>query len=263
MKLKPLKLIAMIATRWGSINDMMGRALFLRKAIDKFIDESREAKINALKLTSMQWEQADFIYQLLTPIKACNDRIQGTSRAGIDKVFPVYESLFNELDRLSDVLEDPTDPGHQWMSAISPALKAMRDKLKKYYGLTQEPYVYYESMILNPRWKLAMFKQDSWSHRDLENYRRGCRTRFIDEYSTIQLDSSLTSALRGKKRKHNDEDMEDDDVYEQLFENLGGNDVGMDGNEYDTYVSAPRIKINSLQYWKENERHFPHMARMA
>ena len=53
----------MVTTRWGSVKDMIGRALFLRKAIDKFVDESREAKINALKLIPMQWEQADFVYQ--------------------------------------------------------------------------------------------------------------------------------------------------------------------------------------------------------
>ena len=100
----------------------------------------------------------------------------------------------------------------------------------------------------------------------MENYRHDCRTRFIDEYSTLHLDSPFVNASRDRKRKHDDDDMEDDEVYEQLFENLGASDgVGMDGNEYDTYVSAPRIayKTTSLQYWKENERQFSHMARMA
>ena len=87
--------------------------------------------------------------------------MEQTMRPGIDKVFPTYETLFNELDRLTETLVNAQNEQHRWMKSVHPALIAMKIKLKKYYGKTHGPYVYAYSIILNPCWKLSLFVQES------------------------------------------------------------------------------------------------------
>jgi len=89
-----------VVTRWGSAHDMFERAIYLRKPIDAFI------RYTSLKLSENEWAQIEFVYNILIPLKACCMRLQQTSRPGIEKVFWIYESLFNELDRLAMLAED-------------------------------------------------------------------------------------------------------------------------------------------------------------
>ena len=90
-----------VVTWWGSVHDMFERAIYLRKAIDAFVSFRRYKN---LELTKSEWAQIEFVYNILLSLKACCVRLQCTIRSGADKVFWVYESLFNELDRLSMIL---------------------------------------------------------------------------------------------------------------------------------------------------------------
>lgn len=63
-----------------------------------------------------------------------------------------------------------------WLQALAPALNAIRDKLRKYYSATDLLFVYPNSIIFQPRAKLSLFKQASWSgygsSYDAESYSR-------------------------------------------------------------------------------------------
>ena len=111
-----------VPTRWMSTYDMMERAVYLRKAISTFVDSQNLQQFN---LSTQEWDQVEYLLDLLLPIKRCNDRIEGTTRVGIDKVFWIYETLFNELDRLDDILEASKSADARWIEALQPALGAM------------------------------------------------------------------------------------------------------------------------------------------
>jgi hypothetical protein len=82
----------------------------------------------------------------------------------------VYESLFNELDRLSDVIEDPHNSEHHWLNALKSALDAMVASLRKYYNKTAGKLVYFNGVLFEPRSKLSLFRQASWSDIDIQAY---------------------------------------------------------------------------------------------
>src|SRR5438046_1842787 len=125
--------------------------------------------------------------------------MEATSRPGIDKVFPTYEVLFNELDRLSEVLEDPTHDDHKWMRAIYPAVIEMKLKLKRYYGMMERPHVYGNSIILNSKWKLTLFHQDSWEEGSVDKYCDQCHIAYMEDYHTYDVQSMCTSFSIGMK----------------------------------------------------------------
>jgi len=76
----------------------------------------------------------------------------------IEKVFWIYETLFNELDQLVDVMDKAVRKDAKWVTELQPAFKAMRAKLTKYYNKTTIPFVYSDGMILDPRLKLYLMK---------------------------------------------------------------------------------------------------------
>ena len=251
-------------TRWPSAYNMLDRAIYLQPAINSFIDNHPEHQ--DLKLTPIEWEQAKFLRDLLHPFKACNDRIEATSRPGIDKVFPTYEVLFNELDRLSEVLEDPTHDDYKWMNAIYPAIIEMKLKLKRYYGKTEHPSVYGNCIILNPKWKLALFRQDSWEEGSVDKYRDQCCRAYMEDYHTYDVQPTRTSFSIGMKRPWESIDEEEDSDIE--YENLrkaAPSPEEATFNEYDHYVGLPVLtrKMRTLDYWRAESTSLPKLALMA
>ena len=136
---KEIKMVVECPTHWPSAYDMLNRAVYLQDAIVAFT--SNQPEYANLQLSAVEWEQAKFLRDLLHPFKLCNDRIETTTHPGIDKVFPTYEVLFNELDRISTILQNPTHSDHKWMTAIYPAVVKMKIKLKRYYAKTEYSYV--------------------------------------------------------------------------------------------------------------------------
>ena len=251
-----------VPTRWPSAFDMLHRALYLQPAVDAFIDSIDD--LSDWKVTLTEWQQARFLLDLLSPFNSCSQRLEQTTRPGIDKVFPAYETLFNELDRLTDVLVDSESMQHRWMKAVHPALVVMKHKLKKYYGKTHGPHVYANSLILNPRWKLSLFQQDSWEDSDVEKYRNQCREKFMKDYDGINI---TTHSTLGQKRTHSaiedhEDDQDSDEDYENLRQSIRSEAIF---NEYDHYVQLPRIerKIRTLEYWHQASQQFPKLHLMA
>jgi hypothetical protein len=215
-----------------------------------------------IKLSKTEWDQAEFILDLLLPFKACSDRLEQTTRPGIDKVFWVYESLFNELDHLTDILEDQRNAQHRWMTVIQPALIELRDKLQDYYSKTERPSVYLSSVILQPRGKLSLFAQQSWDADDIKKNSDSCRERYIAEYEHLEL-PPMVSPVIGQKRKHSAIAEEDeDDEYEQMFQRLAPQTTL---NEYDRYIQSPRVayKVQTLDWLRQSSKDLPRLCRMG
>ena len=82
---------------------MLEQAIYLHKPIDTFV---KDLHYPALKLSDTEWTQIKFVFNILLPLKATCIHLQQTSRPAMEKVFYMYETLFNELDRLSILAED-------------------------------------------------------------------------------------------------------------------------------------------------------------
>lgn len=150
-----------------------------------------------------------------------------------------------------------------WLQALTPALDALRDKLRKYYSLTDISFVYPNAVIFQPRAKLSIFNQPNWSdygtEYNAESYSRRCRNKFVQEYENKEIRSPSPDLTR--KRPYSAID-DDDDEYEQILQSLNSK---KNSNEYDRYISSPLVnfKIPILEWWKQNEDSYPQLSRMV
>jgi len=262
-QLKPLQLIFDVPTRWNSVYTMCERGVYLRKAIDTYVQQQA---FFHLEISQQEWKRVEFLLDILEPFKRCNDRMEGTKRPGIEKVFWVYETLFNEIDRLVEAMDNVIGRDSQWIRELLPAFQAMRAKLTKYYDKTATPFVYGDGMILDPRLKLYLTKQSQWSGGDegeysTAGYSAACRKRYCERYEKLPtgLAPSITPTT-SQKRPHS---AIDDDDFEQMVNSLPADGTT---NEYDTYIAAPRVsdKRPLLDIWQTySATSFPHLGFMA
>jgi hypothetical protein len=178
---------------------------------------------------------------------------------GIDQVFWVYESLFNELDRLSTIAEQRVNVQHQWLTALAPALRALNAKLRKYYNKTAKACVYPNGVIFQPRGKLSLFKTYSWEEGDIDKYSQACRDKYISEYEGI---SPFDVAPPNASLKRNFSQVDDDNEYEEFLSTLNPNSTT---NEYDRYIQSLPInfRIAVLEWWRLNGHQYPQLSLMV
>ena len=250
-------------TRWNSVFLMLQRALYLRKAIEYFL--RRNPTYDQYKLSTMEWKQVEFLVYILHPFQACSSRLEGTTRPGIAKVFWVYESLFNELDRLSDLMEDPENSEHQWLKALKPALDAMVATLQKYYNKTSGKSVYFNGVLFEPRSKLSLFRQASWTDVDIQAYLADTRELYVEEYES--RDTIRSPRLTGYKRPYSEmtgnDDEDDDEEFERTLQSLP---TPIRKNELDEYISSDPLmyKVQELDYWRQASCHeYKHLGVMV
>ena len=116
-------------------------------------------------------------------------------------------------------------------------------------------------MILNPRCKLSIFSEKTWSDIDPEPYKQECRSRFeLDYISTATTDSS--SSL-GTKRAAPDDDDDDDYEFQAMLAKRAA--IRARIHDFDRYINVPNDpSIKSvLGWWRANQAAFPNLAKMA
>jgi hypothetical protein len=253
-----------IDTRWDSAYKMLSRALYLRKAIDRFLADDEELRY--LQLEKKEWNQAAIIVTILLPFKMTSQRLQATKRPGIDSVFWDYESMFNKIDAVKETLSRPDLADKEWIQELHNGVEIMSLKLQKYYSKTSMPFVYSDACILEPFGKTILFKQERFgggpAGRWVEKYKTECRDRYINEYESIPMEG-----LNSRKRKHDEPSDDDDDddpndyrayMHKQTRESA-------EANELERYLltPTPHKKIKTLAYWKEHLADFPQLSLMA
>ena len=262
MKLKPLRLLNDIVTRWDSAYRMLSRALYLRKAIDAFVNDDDE--FEDLRLSKKEWNQASVICTILLPFKIASTRLQSTKRPGIDSVFWDYENLFNKIDALKATFAQADYCNEEWVQELHAGVEKMSLKLQKYYTRTNLPSAYSDSCILEPKGKLLLFQQAGFGGeqggRYAEKYKQECRERYVKHYEPVDLGNS-----NPRKRQHeSDSDDDDEDYRSFLQQNL--RELVAEQNEFDRYLASPPPadeKTRTLSYWKSQAPTFPHLSLMA
>ena len=182
--LKSIKIKLDVKTRWDSGYLMMSQAVYLRKAIDQFIDDADDNEhLYLYKLSSDEWNMCEILITILMPFKQASQTLQQGTRPSIDEVFYTYESLFNKIDQLKATFMLPRYLKKDWVNALHVAVDAMSAKLGKHYDHTDQPFVYPEGVILEPCGKLALFEQELFpGHNMAQKYKDACRKRYVDDY---------------------------------------------------------------------------------
>src|SRR5579859_3273603 len=118
--------------------------------------------------------------------------------------------------------------------------------------------VYADAMILNPRCKLSIFKEPTWSDIDCEPYVEECRRHYELEYKSTATGHSLATT---SKRDTPDDD--DDDEFQAMLAQRVAKRPRTD--DYDRFISTENdgsIK-SGLAWWKMHHHEFPDLARMV
>ena len=146
---------------------------------------------------------------------------------------------------------------------MAPALDALRDKLRKYYSLTDASFVYPNATIFQPRGKLGLFNRSNFSAYGPDYtgdaYSRRCRDRFIRDYQNNEIRSP--SPPLSLKRPYSAIDNQDDE-WEQVLQSLA---LEKPSNEYDRYISSPLVTyaIPALDWWRQNDSGYPKLSLMV
>jgi len=247
---------------------MLERAVYLQKPIEHYLNEET---LPDLIPTKKEWDQAKLLLMILLPFKKTSDRLQQTSRPSIDSVFWAYETLFNEIDEVQTVFALPKHKERPWIKELATGVAKMRNKLMKYYGKTEKPYVYSDSVILEPWGKGSLFSQESWETDHINRYINRCRDRYIRDYQPV--DSTVSKSIskstsHSLKRKiselaDDDDDDDDDDDYRGMTKPIVP--VGGD-TEFDQYLNAPITsfaKEKTLDWWRRHRNIYPNLSRMS
>ena len=252
-----------VPTRWNSAYLMLSRACYLRKAIVQYFgqaDPKIKPKIARYNIGDAEWDQIELLTSILLPFKRTSTKLQTTQRPRIDHVFWTYETLFNTLDKLERQIKRK-HRGNKYAVALAEGIWEMRNKLVKYYQKTENPFVYPDSVILEPSGKLLLFEQGSWKdgHDWKHQYTTDCRLRYVERYESMDTVSPGGSSFR-KWKRDDDVDDDNDDYYRAL---AAAAKVRGEQNEFDLYLAAPNtLTKDPLRWWRTNSPSFPRMGRM-
>jgi hypothetical protein len=243
-----------VATRWNSAYLMLARATYLQEVIQDFLrkaEPSRNTKWKDLQLTDFEWQMVRVLVTILYPFFTTSVQLQSTTRPRIGQVFYTYETLFNKLDKLDELLSEGKWKSEKWSLELASALRAMRAKLSKYYGGTTS-FVYSDAVILDPALKLRLFQK--WAQAGepayMEDYSSQCRDRFLRDYHQAAEVSDQERVPT--KRKH--QVSVDDETWDSMRESLATNDEP-EMNEYDQYLAwGSSSRSTALVWWRENHK---------
>jgi hypothetical protein len=155
-------------------------ALYLREAIAKFV--SRDTNLSKYKLSDRQWDMCGLMVTVLIPFKRASVSLQSSSQPAIEKVFWTYESLFNKIDMVKETLSKPEYEDKQCADHLHEAVDNMSTKPRKHYNAIDNRFAYPDNVILEPRGKLVLFKQQTFNLQYCERYSNACRQCYIDIY---------------------------------------------------------------------------------
>ncbi|KAJ5152474.1 hypothetical protein N7492_009754 [Penicillium capsulatum] len=244
-----------VQTRWNSTFLMLRRARRLRNIIDKYC---RDHEYPQFKITDVEWRQIDYLVDLTKPFFQFTMALMKTKDVTIHSVFLVYRKLLEHIERSNQKLKKKTTP---WKKDMYGALLVAKQKLKEYYEKTYRDhgFLYGTGTLLAPQYKLAVFDDreystchDGTSKRYCE-YLRTCFMQYQQQnpemlFRTVQRPSLLHSS-------------ELDRLLQPLH--AGMVNEGAEHDEVDRYLREPNVPVPPRVYWREHEREFPVLSRLA
>jgi hypothetical protein len=255
---------------------MLERALRMKNFTREWIREYE--RYMPLWSTPGEWKQAEYILEVLEPIRLCTLWMSRTRAPTIQKVFVVYDCIFDHLANQISILENKR---MRWKVDIREALGKAREKASKYYSKTENPRGLLMALgaCLNPYSKLDLFQD--WDATEVEgtpspgsnSYTEQYRQLFIQYYNehygprletraiedlTPSTTSARPSGFNRRSRVPPVRSSRPTERNECLEYIDSPNEV-----DYQLDSEDPLYESNVLQFWKNNTARFPNLAQMA
>lgn len=227
---------------------MLSRAKRLRKTIDSYCHEKDHEKF---QLTANQWKQIDYLLCLLQPFHDFTNAMSKSQTATIHQVFDVYNSLFEHITLTKERLNQKTVP---WKKDMFKALEASHTKLRKYYwemaDINTPPNLYAIGTMLAPSHKLQYFS--SWG----PDYQQKCQSMMKERIQSYQKLFDLQTLPKPQP-------ISDSSDLTSLLSRQRPKKPQTDSDELDRYLSTGTVPINPLVFWREHQKEYPTLARIA
>jgi hypothetical protein len=141
---------------------MIRQAKKLRKALEQYVRTYQDDDKVPPLLLEVEWQHIDYLIELLYPFSIYTDAVGATANGPtIQNVFEVYNRLFTHIETHISKLRRKKI---LWKKQMLEALQGAYEKLRSYYGQTQNNigYIYAVGTILAPLYKASIFETPDW-----------------------------------------------------------------------------------------------------
>ncbi|KAG7087706.1 hypothetical protein E1B28_013653 [Marasmius oreades] len=192
-KLPRLELIKWIRTRWGSMADLIERALDCRLTVNKMMalaDDSprvpnlKQKKYNDFKIHAKEWKLLDLVLEVLKEPRNAQGAFSSENVPTVRNTLPNLECLIECWDIIYHTAK---------FAPVQAGIEAGISKMMKYYNRVENHGVYFAAMILVPCIKDA-YARNKWS---IEDYATGM-ARFehlFEDYITDNTPITLAKEM--------------------------------------------------------------------
>ncbi|KAJ6034170.1 hypothetical protein N7460_009987 [Penicillium canescens] len=247
-----------VCTRWNSTFLMLRRAKRLHITFDEYCllhDQPNFA------LSAEGWRQIDYLLYILQPFFTFTTLVCQTKDSSIHLVFSIYNRLFDHLERSMRQLRRKKVT---WKQLMLSSLIAAKDKLSKYYGMTDlvEGDLYAIGTILDPSNKMEFFSTSDWApeHNIGKDYKKQYHESLRSLFETYsqytlsdmtQSDSMLLPAKSALERACKGDSLQ----FRQS--------TGPQHDELTRYLQSATIDESARIFWRNHEKEFPILARIT
>ena len=280
-------------TRWNSTYNMIERALQLKEAVERFIDQEiddfeRNARRSARgqiasaskrpsivddNLSSDDWFVLTEYKRILEPLWEATMMLEGDAIEGrngaIWEVLPAYEFILQQFYDLDErYKQDPEENAWNFHTSLQLGIQ----KLDDYYRLLDETPAYLAAVVLHPQLKWQWIEK-IWSKKKngkkwIRNGRAAVEDLWSREYKTLPIDDQTNMnpppAKRVKSNSRISQFMANgcNSTEQQLPPN------GLD-DDYDWYISQSQVPkhegehFNPIQWWQSMRKWRSRLSRMA
>ncbi|KAI3095274.1 hypothetical protein CBS147333_9810 [Penicillium roqueforti] len=241
-------------TRWNSVFLMLKRAGRLRRFIDQYCQESENCPY---KLTNADWRKVDYLVQLTMPFIQFTTALLASKEAAVHKVCFVFKILMEHLDESTQILRRKSAP---WKRKLLEASLIMKMEFGEVYEKTFQNFgvMYGPGTFVAPQYKVSAFDEATSSQglgrseRHIE-YLRIFHLQYRPEIPTsLSCVNGLSCSpqLLGLDR-----------LLHPLAGLAGSSRSGQD--EVDQYLREGVVNISPSAYWKDHQREWPVLTRLA
>lgn len=244
-----------VSTRWNSTHDMLAAGLKMRKAISALANN--EKKLNHLVIDEAEWELLDKLQKYLKSFKQFSTLLGGDKYPTLPAVIVGANILLDKLEKLCHSWDQKPDRSPDDERLII-AFQAARDKLIKYYNLTN--WIYGVVLILDPRHKLESFDKTPWG----KSLKDASYKLFEEILRTDYNEDNLQESSNNEEPV--DSNSDSDEEYNKQMKLLYGSRKKEEWRtELSNYLSIERASMDEdiLEWWSTNAKSFPRLARMA
>ncbi|KAJ9480686.1 hypothetical protein VN97_g12853 [Penicillium thymicola] len=244
-----------VRTRWNSTFLMLRRAKRLSTTFDEYCSLYHQPHF---ALNAEGWRQIDYLLHILQPFFTYTTLVCQTNDSSIHLIFSIYNRLFDHLERSMHQLRRKRVA---WKQLMLSSLEAAKDKLSKYYSMTDlvEGDLYAIGTILDPSNKMEFFSTSDWAPDDTgkdytKEYRQSLQSLF-EKYrlrtpSNISPSDGISFPAKSALERI-------------LKDNSSQRSTSPYQDELTKYLQSATVNESAQVFWRNHEREFPILASIT